>query len=260
MDLGIAGRRAVVTGASAGIGRACAIALADEGAHLLLVARHEEALAAVAEEITDRTGRRPTTLAADVVETETCQRVRSHTSNAVDILVNNVGGTQLSPILEVDEVTIDHLLDTNYRAAVRMCSTLVPLMTGWGRVVNIGSIAAREPHPASAHYSAAKAALTTYGAALARAVGRRGVTVNTVLPGYTLTRQMQTALDTVRAQRDWSETDAVRRLARLDEQPVGRIGRPEDVADAVVFLASERASWITGVALPVDGGALRGTW
>jgi NAD(P)-dependent dehydrogenase (short-subunit alcohol dehydrogenase family) len=132
-------------------------------------------------------------------------------------------------------------------------------MNDRGRIVNIGSIAAREPHPNTAHYAAAKAGVIAYSKALSAAVGRRGITVNVVLPGFTLTPGSEQEVAAAAA-RTGLPTSTVRQRINGPRQALRRPGTVEEVAAAVVFLASDAAGGITGTALPVDGGALQGVW
>jgi NAD(P)-dependent dehydrogenase (short-subunit alcohol dehydrogenase family) len=141
---------------------------------------------------------------------------------------------------------------------MRLCRDLAASIPDGGRIINIGSIAAREPHPNTAHYAAAKAGIVAYSKALSLAVGRRGITVNVVLPGFTMTPQAERS---VAEQSDRLALDPAVITQRIigSRQALGRPGTPKEVAAMVRFLASDAAAWVTGAAIPVDGGTVRGS-
>lgn len=261
MDLGLGGKVALVAGSSAGIGRAVAAALAAEGASLLLCARGEEALSATAGELAARYGVRVEFAPADLSTREGCEAARKKLRDAfdgADVLVANAGGP---PPGGFDAAT-DEALDLGHRltflGSVRLVRAVLPRMRerGWGRIVAITSVSVFEPIPGLALSNAYRPALTGLLKTLAAEVARDGVTVNTVCPGYTDTQRLRD-LASAMAARGGEEPGRLLD-AWAQAAPAGRLGRPEEVADAVAFLCSDRASYITGVSLPVDGGRLKG--
>jgi 3-oxoacyl-[acyl-carrier protein] reductase len=258
VDLGLQDRAAIVTGASRGIGRQVAVGLAAEGCRVLLCARDPDALAAVAAELDGAGVAMPVDItdptAADAVVAE-CQRVFGR----VDIVINNAGAAVAKPLAELTASDWQVGLDVNFLAAARLSVAAAPVMRAarWGRLVHVASISGREPDPLFAPYSAAKAALLNLSTALSQAFAQDGVLSSCVVPGVTITELVE-ANALASADRSGATVDEVmaRMLAKHDVA-AGRFGTPEEVAAAVVFLASEQASWITGATLEVDGGTLR---
>ena len=257
MELGLEGRAAIVTGASRGIGRAIAAGLAGEGVRVLLCARDpaslDEAAAAIPGsealpvDVTDRTA------AAAIVER--CQAAFGR----LDILVNNAGTALPKPLADLTAEDWQDGLEVNFLSAARLSVAAAPAMAaaGWGRIVHVASISGREPDPAFAPYSAAKAALLNLSTALAQAYGPRGVHSSCVVPGITLTELVHQNAEVAADGAGIAPDEVVAKMLRRHRVPVGRFGQPEEVADAVLFLCSERATWINGATLEVDGGTLR---
>ncbi|HEY3020641.1 MAG TPA: 3-oxoacyl-ACP reductase family protein [Solirubrobacteraceae bacterium] len=229
-------RVALVTGGARGIGRAIALALAADGRRvavgdLLVEDVPREISLAVRLDVTDA---QSVANAVSAVEEEL---------GPVDILVNNAGWDEMRPFLETDEAFWERVLDVNFKGGLRMTRCVAPGMVerGWGRVVNIGSDAGRVGSSLEAVYSGAKGAVIAFTKTLARELARHGVTANTVCPGPTRTPML--------ADMEPRLVDALQRAV-----PMRRLGEPDDVAAAVAFLASERASYITGQTLSVSGG------
>jgi 3-oxoacyl-[acyl-carrier protein] reductase len=264
MDLGLAGRVALVTGASQGIGRAIALTLAAEGADLALCARRLEPLAAMAAEIeaSGRGRRGALAVPADVATADGPRAALDATLERfghVDILVNNAGKGSPKAMLELTDADWQASLDLNLMSAVRLSLTAVPQMRArrWGRIVNIASRVAREPDPYFAPYAAAKAALVNFSKGLANAFSEDGVLTNCIVPGLIRSEATEEA-----AQRSAAATGkTVEEVweATLHKRPIpaGRLGEPADVAGLVALLVSERGSWITGSCFTVDGGIVR---
>lgn len=249
MDLRLDGKRAVVTGASKGIGRAIAIGLAEEGARLAICARSEAALREAERELSGR-GARVFAAPCDVSDAPALDAFLDGARNAmggVDILVNNATGYGFRD----DEAAWKASLDVDIMATVRASTRVVPWMIeqGGGAIVHISSIAGLHASGGTA-YSAAKAAVISYSKTLAVQLAASRVRVNVVAPGSILIPDG--LWDHVR-QRDSKRFDEV--VAGI---PAGRMGHAREVADAVVFLCSERANWITGACLAVDGAQHRG--
>jgi 3-oxoacyl-[acyl-carrier protein] reductase len=258
VQIELAGRVAIVTGASRGIGREIAHELAAAGADLAINARGREALDAVAAELRAR-GTRVEAIAADVSmpsgATEVVERTRARFGR-VDVLVNNAGKGSPKRLLDLVEEDWHASFELNFMSAVRLSLACVPLMQaqGGGRIINISSRVGRQPDPYFAPYAAAKAALINFTKSLANAFSKDGILSNCIVPGLIRTEAVEEA-----AQRSAEATgktvDEVW-AATLQKRPIpaGRVGEPADVAGLVVFLASTRASWITGSTFTVDGG------
>ena len=261
MQLGLAGRAVVVTGASQGIGREIALAFAGEGADVVLVARSDDNLRAVAREIEDA-GAKAEVVALDVTEAGAGTRVVDAALSRfgrIDILVNNAGKGAPKRLLELDDDEWRAAFELNFLSAVRLARACVPHMqrAGWGRIVNIASRVGREPDAYFGPYGAAKAALINVSKTFANAFSKDGVLTNCVVPGLIRTQAVEESAE-VSAAATGKTVDEVF-AATLAKRPIpaGRIGLPADVAGLVVFLASEQASWITGACLTVDGGIVR---
>jgi 3-oxoacyl-[acyl-carrier protein] reductase len=255
MDLGLQGRIALVMGASRGLGRAIAAALTREGARVAIASRSqeriEEAAAAIAEEAGASGGRAPVPFVADASDLEGLAALPGEVEQAlgpIDILVANTGGPALGGALDHDLEEWERAYRSLVLAPRVLAEAVVPGMRErrWGRIVNVGSTATREPLPflnlSNAHRMASVGFLKT----LAAEVAGDGVTVNTVATGRFATERLASM----------SSMEAVEEAAE-SEVPAGRLGRPEEYGDLVAFLCSERASYITGTVIPIDGGILR---
>jgi NAD(P)-dependent dehydrogenase (short-subunit alcohol dehydrogenase family) len=259
VELGIAGRAAVVTGASRGIGRAVAELLAEEGTRLVISARGSADLDAAVQELRTA-GCDVAGVAGDVSDPATTAAIVDAAGGAVDILVNNAGGE--SGHLPIDQLTDDdweRIYRLNVVSAVRMAVATLPHMRhqGWGRIVNVSSYTARVPEPFCAPYSAAKAALVNFSRNLSRSYAAEGVCTNCVLPGLTETEGVLGGFQLAEAASGRSQDELVARMLQRAPIDAGRLGTSSEVAAAIVFLCSEPAAWITGAALAVDGGTVR---
>lgn len=239
------GRIALVTGASQGIGRACALELAKAGATVALAARNEAKLAAVAEEIASAGGQ-AAPFALDVSNEESIRngaKAVLEKFGKVEILVNNAGITRDDLMMRMKRADWDDVIATNLTGAFLLTQALLrPMMKNrWGRIVNISSVVGRTGQEGQVNYAASKAGLIGFTRSLAREVASRGITVNAVAPGY-----IETPMTAV--------LDEKLRAAMLATIPAGRVGTDADIAHAVGFLASEGASYITGHVLDVNGG------
>jgi len=266
MDLDLAGRRALVTGSSSGLGAGIARMLVAEGAKVVVHGRDAARTAAVAAEI-GAAGTALGDLGTDEGADAVARAALEALGGAIDILVNNAGGgtngSNTRPFLEVSVEQWLGTYQTNSLAALRMIERLVPVMRegGFGRVIQISSAVAVQPNTQGPDYASAKAAINNMSVNLAHALIGTGITVNTVSPGVILTPAMLTWGHSIAASSGWGEPDDAeleRRIA-LDRHrlPVGRIGRDEDVAMVVCFLASPRSGFITGSNYRVDGGQVK---
>ena len=258
MTLDLAGRIAVVTGASQGIGRAIALALAEAGADLVVNARGAERLETVAEEVRTR-GRRAAAVAADVATPDGARRVVDDAlahCGRIDVLVNNAGKGAPKPLLDCTEEDWHASLELNFMSAVRLSMACIPPMRaqGGGRIINISSRVGRQPDPYFAPYSAAKAALINFTKNLANAFSKDGILANCVVPGLVRTDAVLEAARASAAATGKTVDEVFAETLRKRPIPAGRMGEPSDVAGLVVFLASPSASWITGSTFTVDGG------
>ncbi len=243
------GRVALVTGASQGIGHACALALAREGASVAVAARNQQKLEELVSRITT-TGGKAAAFVIDVAEEE---QVKSGIKLAlaqfgkIDILVNNAGITRDQLVMRLKRADWDAVLNTNLTSAYLCIQQAIGSMLKqrWGRIINITSVFGQMGQAGQANYAASKAGLIGLTMALAREVASRNITCNAVAPGFIET-SMTAALS------EEFKQNAVKAI------PLGRVGAPDDIANAVCFLASEEASYITGHVLNVNGGMLMG--
>jgi 3-oxoacyl-[acyl-carrier protein] reductase len=255
MDLGLSGRRCLVTGASRGIGRAVAELLAAEGARLLLSARDRDGLAESAPAGAEL-------LAADVTDPDAGERLVAacvERLGGIDVLVNNAGTSRLRPLDELTDEDWEEQWRLNVRGPERLMRAAAPHMAaaGWGRIVNVASSSGKRPSLRNAAYSVTKAAELSLSRAYADAYAGRGVLVNAVAPGITgtgLWLDRGGLADQEAAAGGGDRKAAIAGAAA--KVPLGRFGTPEEVAAVVVFLCSERASDVAGAAWSVDGGAV----
>jgi len=260
MDLGLRDRVALVAAASRGLGRACADALAAEGARVVICARGSDALAQTAREIRAGTGADVHAVAADVATMEGIQLVAREALGRfgqVDVLVNNAGGPPSGPFEQHAWDTWEQAVQLTLRSAVELTRLVLPGMRErkWGRVINVTSIAVKQPVDGLMLSNAVRAAVTGWARTLANEVARDGVTVNNVLPGYTRTDRVQ-QLNAATAARERIDVAEIER--RIEAQiPMRRLGEPREFGAMVAFLASERASYVTAQSIAVDGGWIR---
>jgi NAD(P)-dependent dehydrogenase (short-subunit alcohol dehydrogenase family) len=260
MDLGLTGRAAIVTGASRGIGRGVAVALAREGATVLLCGRDTAALEAVAKEIGDAA--RPMTV--DILEPAAAAAIVTECESAfgrVDILINNAGIATVRKVPELSEEQWQEDFNNNFFSAARLAVAAANAMRdrGWGRIVHNSSIDGLAPDKLFPAYSAAKAAMINFSKTLSHQYAGAGVLSNCVVPGITLTESVREQARSTAARLNVTEEDVMQRILDKQNPDVGRFGTVDEIANTIVFLASEAASFITGAALVVDGGTLRST-
>ncbi|HEY4202106.1 MAG TPA: SDR family NAD(P)-dependent oxidoreductase [Devosiaceae bacterium] len=262
MDLKLAGKTALVTGSSKGIGEAIARGLAREQAHVIIHGRDAAKAGRVAAEIVAEGGRAHA-VTGDLTSDADVERLVGEAQalvGPIDILVNNAGGSGGSEDwTNTSPATWAAGYDRNVLAAVRVVRLLLPPMrrARWGRIINISSLAGMMPPAARPDYSAAKAAMIAMTASMAKAVAADGVTVNTVSPGTIRSISLETGFKAVGLAADASWEEIERKVLPMFAQvPLGRVGTLEEIADAIAFLASPRAGYITGSNLRLDGGML----
>ena len=257
MDLGIKGRRALVCASSKGLGRGCAGALAAEGVDLVLNARGDEALQATADALRNQFGVQVTAVAADVTS-EAGQRAVLDAAGAVDILVTNAGGPP--PGMWSDWTREDFIaaFDANLLTPIAFIKALLPGMTarGWGRIVNITSVAVKAPIPVLGLSNTARSGLTGYVAGVSRQVAGTGVTINNLLPGLHDTDRLAMLDKVDAAARGITLEEA--RAARIGTIPAGRFGTAEEFGAACAWLCSNQAGFVIGQNILLDGGAFPG--
>jgi 3-oxoacyl-[acyl-carrier protein] reductase len=245
----LSSRVALVTGASQGIGRACALKLAKEGARLAVAARNQEKLNELVAEIMAAGGEAAafTLDVADEDQVKPTIKAAIAQFGKIDILVNNAGITRDQLVMRMKRADWDAVLQTNLTSAYLCIQQVIGSMLKqrWGRIINITSVFGQMGQAGQANYSASKAGLIGLTMAIAREVGSRNITCNAVAPGF-----IETAMTAVLS-------EELKRTA-VQQIPLGRVGSPDDVASAVAFLASDDASYITGHVLNVNGGMLMG--
>jgi 3-oxoacyl-[acyl-carrier protein] reductase len=247
--MNLTGRMAVVTGASQGIGRACAIELARRGASVALLARNQQKLEEVAAEISalDKKAR---VTPADIENEEQIKAAFKAVIaefGKIDILVNNAGVTRDQLVMRMKRSDWDAVLNTNLTSAYLCTQQVISpmLKQRWGRIINVSSVFGQMGQAGQANYASSKAGLIGLTMAIARELGSRNITCNAVAPGFIETAMTATLSDELKQ-------------SALKMIPLGRVGAPEEVAHCVAFLASEEASYITGHVLNVNGGMLMG--
>jgi NAD(P)-dependent dehydrogenase (short-subunit alcohol dehydrogenase family) len=258
MDLGLAGKCALVTGGSMGIGKAAALALAAEGCRVAIAARGAEALAEAAAEI----GKETLAVKADCTKPEDIRRMVEEALarfGRIDILVNSIGAAKSGDFLALSDEDWRESLELKLYGIVRACREVVPHMRRrrWGRIVNVIGHRGRQPDTQAMPAGVANAGLINFTKALADEVVPDGILVNGVSPCPMETRRLDYMVRARAQMTGVSEEEA--RAEFLRDIPIGRFARPEEIAPLIAFLASERNSYVTGTTIAIDGGATRGT-
>ncbi|MFN2615256.1 MAG: SDR family oxidoreductase [Actinomycetota bacterium] len=255
MDLGLRGRAAAVAAASSGIGRATALALADEGCDVAVCARREDRLAEVAKDIESR-GVRAHSLVLDLVAPGACERFVNDAAAAfgrLDVVVTNVGGPPAGTFGSRDDDEFRRVTESNFMVHVRLARAAIPHMRArrWGRIVNVTSASVKMPIAGLITGNAARAATTAWAKTLSYEIASDGITINNVAPEAVRTERVE---NLARSFAQNAGIDFEQAVANLTHTPMGRYGTPEEAAAVIAFLASEKASFINGVTMSVDGG------
>ncbi|UCE33682.1 MAG: SDR family oxidoreductase [Deltaproteobacteria bacterium] len=243
--MSLSGHTAFITGAGQGIGKACALAFASRGANLVLIDKNQESLTKVASEVSNVEGM-VTQFAFDLTDLEELKAIgeRDWKKIPIDILVNNAGFDRPGTTAKIDRKGLDEVFSIHVTVPLMLIQLFLPYMqaAGWGRIINISSIYGLIGGKGEVAYSTAKAGVIGLTKSVAKECGEDGVTVNAVLPGLIRTPTIERFMAEKYKQQIIADT------------ALGRIGEPEEIARVVAFLASEDASFITGIALPVSGG------
>jgi len=257
MDLGLKGKVALIAAASKGLGKAAAIELSKEGASVAIAARGEKTLQATADEIRDLTGGRVLPVRADVsllAEVEALVSTVMAEFGHIDILVNNAGGPRPGQFTDMTDKDWLSAVDLNLMSAIRLTRLVLPGMREqrWGRIINITSVSVKQPLPTLILSNTARAGVVAMAKTLSGQVAAEGITVNNVCPGYALTDRVRN-MASARAQAEGKSAQEI--IATWESTiPARRLGKPEELAALIAFLASERAAYITGTTIQVDGG------
>lgn len=257
MDLGIKDKVAIVAASSKGLGKATAMGLANEGVHLAICARDPETLESTADEIRSQTNVEVLAVPCDVSKTEEIKNVVSatiHKYAKVDILINNAGGPPTGGFLDFSLEEWQKAVELNLYSAITFSNEVIPYMkkNKWGRIVNITSYAVKQPVDGLILSNTVRAGITGLAKSLSNEYARDNILVNNICPGRIHTDRI-IFLANERAEKEGKTFDEVISDMGVDV-PVGRIGKPEELAALAVFLASEKASYITGTTIQVDGG------
>lgn len=261
MDFGLKDRVAIVAAASRGIGFACALELAREGARVFLCSRVAEHASQAALKIHEDTGANVAGFACDVTnnsEVESFVNLAADRAGRIDVCVTNAGGPPAKTFAETDLDLFRQAFELNALSAIRFAKLVLPgmLERKWGRIINITSVSVKQPIDGLLLSNTVRAGLTGWAKTLSNEVAAQGVTVNNVAPGYTLTER-QDELAEIRAKAAGKSKQEIIESWAL-QAPMRRMAEPGEIGAAVAFLASEKASYVTGVTLQVDGGWVRG--
>ena len=261
MDLGLKDKVAIITGGSDGIGKAAALSMAQEGASVVIVARRPEVLEEATQDIKAATGGQVLPISADVTDPDTARSIVERTLNQygrLDILVNNAGTSMAKAFEEVSHEDWEFDFELKVWGAVRLIQESIPEMrkVGGGRIINVTNLGGRTPGPASMPTSISRAAGIAITKGLSKDLAKDNILVSTVCIGLIKSGQHQKRYDArIQNEPDLNIDSFYDQLAVGRSVPLGRVGESEEAGDVIAFLASERASYLTGIAVNLDGGA-----
>lgn len=261
MDLGLRDKVAIITGGSDGIGKAAALSMAQEGASVVIVARRPDVLEEAVQDIKAATEGQVMPISADVTDPDSARSIVERTMNQygrLDILVNNAGTSMAKPFEDVSKDDWEYDFDLKVWGAVRLIQESIPEMrkVGGGRIINVTNLGGRTPGPASMPTSISRAAGIAITKGLSKDLAKDNILVSTVCIGLIKSGQHQKRYDArIQSEPDLNIDAFYDQLAVGRSVPLGRVGEPEEAGDVIAFLASERASYLTGIAVNLDGGA-----
>ncbi|HSG32271.1 MAG TPA: SDR family oxidoreductase [Thermodesulfobacteriota bacterium] len=261
MELGLKDKVAIVPASSKGLGRAVAMGLAAEGAKLTICSRNEDDINKTAKEIIDTTGSQVLALNADVSDQKELEYIVNKTTDTfgtIHILINNAGGPPFGYFDQFDMEQWQKAIELNLFSTIRLTQLVTPYMIDnmWGRIINITSIAVKQPLDGLILSNTSRAGVTGFAKTISNELAKHNILVNNVCPGRIFTDRIKSLADS-RAKQEGKSFEQIIEAMQSDI-PVGKIGTPEEFANMVVFLASEKASYITGNTIQIDGGLLKG--
>ena len=261
MDLGLDGQVALVAASSKGLGKACALAFAREGARVVICARDEGELVKTKEEIRDRHGVEVLALSCDLTQASAIRRLVDAAAakfGTIDILINNSGGPPPGFFPDMEDEDWQNAFDLTVMSSVRLTREVLPLMKKqqYGRIVNITSISVKQPIDQLLLSNSLRLAVVGWAKTLSNQVAGEGITINNVCPGWTLTGRVEQLLRSQAETRNISIEEAEKTIT--DGIPMRRLGSPEEFADLIVFLGSRRSAYMTGTTIQIDGGMTAG--
>lgn len=261
MELGLKGRVALVTGASSGLGFAAAETLAAEGARVVINSRSRENLEKAADRIKKQTGTRPQLVVGDLSASGECERVVEEAKafyKSLDILVANAGGPPSGNFMNLPKESWTDSARLTLFSAIDMARQVIPgmMQNGWGRIIFITSLSVRQPAPGLIISNTLRAGVTGFAKSISNELAAHGITVNTVCPGYTKTERLTYLAEKLAKDKGVKPQDIFQ--GWIDGIPAGRLAEPSELAALICFLASDKAAYITGTSIPVDGGYIKG--